>query len=316
MRAIVTRLKPDGTREKVLVDNWPEPGAPAENEVRTRTLYTGITNGTERNDLLSGNYASPDDELPARGGYQNVGEVIEVGSGVQGLEIGDVLYMSRSHLEFCLEPEDRLHIKLPTGIKPKEAALFGVAGVAMRCCRNADLRIGTRMLVVGAGIVGQLAAQIAASIGACVTLCDVDEHRLKIAETIGAADKIINVGGDGWDKYIPDFGFDIVLDAAGVLGMEDKLITAAKKHGTVMFIAGRFRVEYIFNRGQGREITIKQNRHFDNSDLYHMCRFVSKGMIQIAPLIQDVVPVAEAKRIYDTLRDEPQKLFGTVFDWR
>ena len=98
--------------------------------------------------------------------------------------------------------------------------------------------------------------------------------------------------------------------------MEDKLITAAKKHGTVMFIAGRFRVEYIFNRGQGREITIKQNSHFDNSDLYHMCRFVSKGMIQIAPLIQDVVPVAEAKRIYDTLRDEPQKLLGTVFDWR
>ena len=316
MRAIATRLRPDGVREKVLVDNWPEPGAPAENEVRTRTLYSGITNGTERNDLLSGNYASADDELPARGGYQNVGEVIEVGSGVQGLEISDVLYMSQSHLEFCLEPEDRLHIKLPAEIKPTEAALFGVAGVAMRCWRNADLRIGDRMLVVGAGIVGQLIAQIAASTGACVTLCDVDEHRLKIAETIGAADEIINVGGDGWDEHIPDFGFDVVLDAAGVLNMEDKLITAAKKHGAVMFIAGRFRVEYIFNRGQGREITIKQNSHFDNSDLYHVCRFVSKGMIQIAPLIQDVVPVAEAKRIYDTLRDEPQKLFGTVFDWR
>ena len=41
--------------------------------------------------------------------------------------------------------------------------------------------------------------------------------------------RFINVGGDGWDKYIPEFGFDIVLDAAGVLGMEDKLITAAKE---------------------------------------------------------------------------------------
>lgn len=316
MRAIVTRLKPDGIREKVLVDDWQNPGAPAENEVRTRTLYSGITNGTERNDLLGGNYASADHELPAIGGYQNVGEVVEVGTGVQDLEFGDLLYMSQSHREFCLEPEDRLHIKLPAEIKPEEAALFGVAGVAMRCCRNADLHIGVRMLVVGAGIVGQLVSQIAASTGAYVTLCDINDRRLEVAESIGAVDEIVNVDGDGWDKHISEFGFDVVLDAAGVPDMEDKLITAAKKRGTVMFIAGRFKVEYTFNRGQGREITIKQNSHFDNSDLYHMCRLVSKGMIQIAPLIQDVVPVAQAKGIYDTLRDEPQKLFGTVFDWR
>ncbi|MDE0043359.1 MAG: zinc-binding alcohol dehydrogenase [Candidatus Poribacteria bacterium] len=316
MRAIVTRLKSDGIREKVLVDDWQDPGAPAANEVRTHTLYSGITNGTERNDLLGGNYASADHELPAIGGYQNVGEVVEVGTGVQDLEFGDLLYMSQSHREFCLEPENRLHIKLPAEIKPAEAALFGVAGVAMRCCRNADLRIGDRMLVVGAGIVGQLAAQIAACTGACVTLCDINDHRLEIAKSIGAVDEVINVAGDGWDKHIHDFGFDVVLDAAGVPDMEDKLIAAAKKHGTVMFIAGRFRVEYTFNRGQGREITIKQNSHFDNSDLRHMCRFALKGMIQIAPLIQDVVPVDKAQGIYETLRDEPQKLFGTVFDWR
>ena len=316
MRAIITRLKSDGTREKVLVDDWEDPGAPAENEVRTRTLYSGITNGTERNDLIGGNYAHKDDELPAVGGYQNVGEVIEVGPGVQDLEFGDLLYMSQRHLEFCLEPEDRLHIKFPTEIKPVEAALFGVAGVAMRCCRNAHLRIGDRILVVGAGIVGQLAAQIAASFGAFVTLCDVNARRLKIAEGIGAVDEVFNVDGGGWDKHIPDCGFDVVLDAAGVLDMEDKLISAAKRHGTVMFIAGRFRVEFTFNRGQRREITIKQNSHFDNSDLYHMCRLVSKGMVQISPLVQDVPPVAEANGIYATLRDEPHKLLGTVFDWR
>ncbi len=316
MRAIVTRMKPDGSREKALVDDWPDPGAPAENEVRTRTLYSGITNGTERNELVGGNYAKAKDKLPACGGYQNVGEVIDVGSGVRDLQIGDLLFMSQSHLEFCIEPENRLHIQLPSDIKPTEAALFGVAGVAMRCCRNADLRIGDRMLVVGAGIVGQLVVQIAASTGARVTLCDVDAHRLEIAESIGAADEVINVDGDGWNNHIPDFGFDVVLDAAGVVGMEDKLIAAAKKHGAVMFIAGRFRVDYTFNDGQWREITIKQTSHFDNSDLYHTRRLVSKGTIQIAPLIQDVVPVNEAKRVYDTLKDEPKKLFGTVFDWR
>lgn len=74
MRAIVTRLKNGNTREKVLVDDWPDPESPADNEVRTRTIYSGITNGTERNELLGGNYAHADEDLPATGGYQNVGK--------------------------------------------------------------------------------------------------------------------------------------------------------------------------------------------------------------------------------------------------
>lgn len=35
----------------------------------------------------------------------------------------------------------------------------------------------------------------------------------------------------------------------------------------------------------------------------------------IRPLIQDTPSVSEAKQIYDTLRDERNKLFGTVFEW-
>jgi len=316
MRCIVTRLKDIGIREKVLVDDWPDPGSPSDNEVRTRTIYSGITNGTERNDLIGGNYAHADKDLPAGGGYQNVGEVIEVGASVQKLKVGDVLYMSRDHSEYCLEEEERLHIVLPNEVNPKEAALFGLTSVAMRSCRNANLRVGDRLLIVGAGILGQMAAQIATIMGARVTLCDIDTHRLDIAKAVGAAEEVIDVNGQGWEDYIPNLGFRIVLDAAGVPGMEDKLLKAVEKHGTVMFIAGRSKVEYTFNTGQGREITIKQNSHFDRSDLHNLCRLVSRGLVQIAPLIQDVVPVTEAKHIYEKLRDEPQTLFGTVFDWR
>ena len=43
---------------------------------------------------------------------------------------------------------------------------------------------------------------------------------------------------------------------------------------------------------------------------------VARGLVKIGPVLQDVVPAAEAKRIHDTLRDEPGKLFGTVFDWK
>ena len=98
--------------------------------------------------------------------------------------------------------------------------------------------------------------------------------------------------------------------------MEDQLIGAAKHGGGILLIAGRFKVEYTFNLGQHKEINIKQNSHFDKDDLTNLQRLTAKGELNIAPLIKDVVPIASAQQIYDRLRDQPQELLGTVFDWR
>ncbi len=315
MRALVTRMRPDGRREKLLVHDWPDAPHPAGNQVRTRTLYSGITNGTERNDLLGGNYATPDDRLPAGWGYQNVGEVIECGPDCRRLAVGDVIYSSAGHDEFTTVAEDWLLVKLPPEIDRREAALFGMASVAMHTCRNADLRMGERALVVGAGFIGQVAAQIAAAMGARVGICDIDEQRLDKAREIGAADCAFNSGGDGWAANVPSASFDAVIDLAGVPGMEDRLIEAAAMRGRVLLIAGRHKVEYTFNTGQGREIVIKQNSHFDNGDLAMLCGLVARGAVRIQPLLQRVAPVAEAAGIYDTLRDDPNQLGGTVFEW-
>jgi 2-desacetyl-2-hydroxyethyl bacteriochlorophyllide A dehydrogenase len=315
MKAIVTRLMPDKRREKVLVDNWPEPQIGRPNQFKTRTLYSGVTNGTERNDLLRGNYAHADEQLPMGWGYQNVGRVVEVGPEVRRVKVGDLLYMSYDHTQTAVMPDDGLFCVLPPAVDPIHATLFGMSSVAMRSCRHADLKMGHRLLVVGAGFIGQVATQIANVMGARVTLCDVDEGRLDLARKIGAAEGYVNTSGDGWTKHVEDGAYHAVLDVAGVVGMEDRLLRAAASRGTVLFIAGRFKLEYTFNLGQMREITIKQNSHFDNDDLANVCRLVARGMLCIGPLIQDVVPVSEAKRIYDTLRDEPNKLRGTVFDW-
>ena len=307
---------PDKRRQKVLVHDWSEPEGPTGNEVKTETIYSGITNGTERNQLIGGNYAPKDEQLPTGGnGYQNVGRVIEVGPDVNELQVGDVLYMSAVHAEYVVMAADDLLIKLPDSVDRTEAALFGMTSVAMRTCRNTELKMGERVLIVGAGIIGQVAAQIAAVMGARATLCDINLNRLEIARQIGAAETVLDVSGDGWEKGVPDGTFDAVIDFAGVPGMEDQLISAVRQRGRVIFIAGRGKVTYTFNLGQGREIQLKQNSHFDRDDLQNLCRLVDRGLVKIAPLIRDVVPVSEAKRIYDTLRDNPNELLGTVFVW-
>ena len=316
MRTLSIQGLPDKRRQKVLVHDWPQPEGPTGNEIKTETIYSGITNGTERNQLIGGNYAPKDEQLPTGGnGYQNVGRVIEVGPDVSELQVGDVLYMSAIHAEYVVMAEDDLLIKLPDSIDRTEAALFGMSSVAMRTCRNTELKMGERVLIVGAGIIGQVAAQIAAVMGARATLCDINPNRLELAREIGAADTVLDVSGDDWEKGITDGTFDAVIDFAGVPGMEDQLISAVRRRGRVIFIAGRGKVTYTFNLGQGQEIQLKQNSHFDRDDLQNLCRLVDRGLVKIKPLIRDVVPVSEAKRIYDTLRDNPTELLGTVFVW-
>ena len=268
---------------------------------------------------MRGNYAQPDEELPSAWGYQNVGRVIEAGPEVRELEVGDLVYLgdleAAGHVEWTVLPEDTLLIKLPDGVSPMHAALFGMSSVAMRACRAADLRLGERFLIVGAGFLGQMAAQVARAMGARPTICDLDDARLELATQIGAVEDAVNSAGAGWDRLVRAGGFDALIDVAGAPGMEDRLLEAVRWRGRVLLVAGRAAVHYTFNLGQQREVTIKQTSHFDREDLQLLCDLVQAGSAKISPLIRDVVPVTEARRIYDTLRDEPNKLLGTVFEW-
>ena len=317
MRAIVLRNRAggDGVREKVLVDDWPQEQAPGAGQIKTRTLFTGITNGTERNQLIRGNYAPADNGLPAPLGYQSVGEVTEVGPGVSEFAIGDVVFTDRTPVEFPLSTVSGNVVLLPDAVDRSQAALFGMASVAMHTVRNAELEVGERLLIVGAGCVGQLTAQLAALRGARVTIGDIIEPRLELARQIGAAERVIDTSGEGWTQHVEDSSFDAVVDLAGVPGMEDQLIRATTHRGRILFIAGRFKVEYTFGLGQGREIAIKQNSHFDQDDLRQTCRLVERGSLDVGSLLTEVVPVADAVRIYDTLRDRPEAFMGLVFKW-
>ena len=105
------------------------------------------------------------------------------------------------------------------------------------------------------------------------------------------------------------------MDFAGVPDMVTPMIRACKTRGRLLLVAGRFDVNYTFNVGQFKEISILQCSHFTRDDLENLCRFLRQGAIKIAPLIRHRVPVDEAPQIYRWLRDEPMRLLGTVFEW-
>jgi 2-desacetyl-2-hydroxyethyl bacteriochlorophyllide A dehydrogenase len=306
---------PDKRREKLLLDDWKDPEGPAGNQIKIQTMYSGVSNGTERSFQIRGPYNAGDEHIPFTFGYQNVGKVIEVGPDVTKFKVGDIVYSDKDHHEFVVAADNGNVITIPDNVDPKLACFWGVMSVAMRSCRHADIQMGTRVLVVGAGIIGQTCAQIATLTGGVVTLVNRSEPRLEIARKIGMVHETIMVPEGQWDSKIEPESFDVVIDQAGVVGMENDMINALKKRGTLLLIAGRTDVTFNLKKYQRREINITTNQHFMPDDLEQISRLTKMGLLKIEPFIQDVVPVDKAKEIYDTLRDEPQKLFGTIFKW-
>ena len=153
------------------------------------------------------------------------------------LQVGDLIYASVDHVERFTIPEDGLLLKLPEDVDPADAALFGISGVAMHCCRRIDPRIGERVLIVGQGCIGMFAAQIAHAMGARVTVCDIEESRLEQIRQLGVAEQVFNTSGDGWKAQIQDGAFDAVMDFAGVPDMVTPMIHACKTRGRLLLVA-------------------------------------------------------------------------------
>ena len=111
---------------KAVIEEAPTPKCEA-GHLLCKTLYSGITNGTEHNVLVGGNYGR---SYPKRSGYQVVGRVLEVGFGVEEFEVGDTVYSGEhsGHVEYFKVPvipsEDnkmKLVIKLPDKIEKKRS---------------------------------------------------------------------------------------------------------------------------------------------------------------------------------------------------
>ena len=138
--------------------------------------------------------------------------------------------------------------------------------------------------------------------------CDIEESRLEQIRQLGVAEQVFNTSGDGWNAQIQDGAFDAVMDFAGVPDMVTPMIHACKTRGRLLLVAGRFDVNYTFNVGQHKEISILQCSHFTRDDLENLCRFLRQDSVKIAPLIHHRVHVDEAPQIYRWLRDEPMHL--------
>ncbi|RKT46247.1 zinc-dependent alcohol dehydrogenase [Thiocapsa rosea] len=165
---------------------------PGPGEALVRTLYTGISRGTEalvlRGEVPPSEYAgmrapfqAGDFPWPVKYGYCNVGRV-EAGPADW---IGQVVFCLYPHQSAFCVPVEALH-RIPDAVAPGRAVLAANLETAVNGLWDAAPRIGDRIAVIGAGSVGVLCAWLAARIPGCrVELIDINPRRADIAERLG-----------------------------------------------------------------------------------------------------------------------------------
>lgn len=187
----------------------------ASDEALIETSKTLISPGTERAMLLR--LPGLKISYPAKAGYSNVGKVVELGADVTSLKVGDRVASRSRHAAHVVAKAADCH-PLPGDLSDEGAAFFQLLAIALQALRKTRLEFGESCAVLGAGLVGQLALQMARVAGALPTIAvDRDDGRLALAERLGADYCLRAHGAADRIRNFPDLaaGAPVVIEATG-----------------------------------------------------------------------------------------------------
>lgn len=153
-----------------------------EHELRVRTSVTLVSTGTEMT-AYTGDFPTESSwaeyvRYPWIAGYSHVGVVEEVGSGVTDIKPGTRVVSTGPHASAITLHRHNATV-IPDGVSDAEATFWMLGRTVMNGVRLARIELGETVVIMGAGILGNLAAQYASLCGARpVIVADLSEARL------------------------------------------------------------------------------------------------------------------------------------------
>lgn len=232
---------------------------PGPGEVLMKVAYCGVC-GSD----LSRMFESGPHKLPLITGHEFSAWVEELGEGVTGLEVGDLVtvppmlpcfecppcvqgefslcenydyYGSRrdgAYAQYVAGPA-KLLLKVPQDLDPRAAAMVDPAAIALHAIYRTNLRLGDRVAVLGGGgPIGLFSVQWAKLAGAGeVVAIDVSPEKAKLALLAGADHA---TSSDEELEPLIGMGFDLVIETTGVAPVADQAVRITARHGQVVLI--------------------------------------------------------------------------------
>ncbi len=304
-----------------------------DNEILVATECTLISPGTERAFLLGlpnaqGNY-------PSYPGYSNIGVVVDIGRDVEGFKIGDRVASSRGHTSHFVATPDNLLKVTERALSSERGVFFNLCTIAMQGVRKAKIELGEPTLVLGGGLIGLFAMQLARlSGGLPVITADLSDNRLQLARQVGA-DHALNPEAEDLDNQLDRItdgkGLAVVIEATGHPAVVNTAFQLADWGGRVVLLAStRGETEHVnFYRDVHRKGLTVLGAHnsarpaHDSSPNFWTLRddwelslqLIAHGRVVVDPLITHRMPGIQAAEAYEMLMDWDQNLLGVVLNW-
>jgi len=293
----------------------------AEGEVRLQVEAIGICGSDVA--LLAGRH--PYAAYPVVPGHEVGGRVLEAGPGVV-LEIGQRVAVRplltcgicracrEGRVNHCAEvrvlgvhldggmaeefvvPQELL-FPVPEGMSGEWAALAEPTAVAVHLCHRAGIGPGSSVAILGTGVIGLLALQVARAWGAQAVLAvDQVPERLELAMRLGAAQALDNRQEDVLDagrRLCPD-GFDVVLEMVGAEATLASALELTRRGGGIVFVAlphGKIALD--FEPVYRKELSLLATRLYA-ADFAEAIPLLASGLVQVDPIITHRFGLAQA----------------------
>lgn len=276
-------------------------------------------------------------DQPMALGYSSAGTILALGKNMSGFKVGQRVACAgggfATHAEYNVVPRNLL-TPLPKNVDFESAAFTTLGAIALHGFRLAEPQISESVAIIGMGLLGLLAAQIATAAGCNVLGIDVDPARITLASSLGLKAVHRADAVDSALAFTANRGFDVILicadtksndpvELAGVIARDRARVVATGAVGLTFprkvyyekelsFInsrsygPGRYDVNYEEN---GNDYPLGYVRWTEGRNFEAVVEMMGSGKLKVEPLITHRFPIEQATKAYDVITGKTKENF-------
>jgi predicted dehydrogenase len=282
-------------------------------------------------------------DQPMALGYSSAGTIVALGEGkvpgegMDGFKVGQRVACAGGgyavHAEYNLAPRNLL-TPLPDAVDFESAAFTTLGAIALHGFRLAEPQLNERVAVIGLGLLGLLAAQIAAAAGCRVFGVDTNPQRVQLAHQFGISACSRQTALEQAQAFAANRGFDIVLicadtasndpvELAGALARDRGRVVATGAVGLNIprKIYYEKEINFINSRsyGPGRyDPSYEENGHdyppsyvrwTEGRNFETVVELLESGKLKVESLITHRFPIERAPEAYEIITGKKKQPF-------
>ncbi|HEX2994324.1 MAG TPA: bi-domain-containing oxidoreductase, partial [Anaerolineales bacterium] len=283
-------------------------------------------------------------DQPMAPGYSTAGTIVALGKNMDEFKVGQRVACAgsgyASHAEYNVVPRNLL-TPLPDEVDFESAAFTTLSAIALHGFRLAEPQIGENLAIIGMGLLGLLAGQIATAAGCNVLGIDVDPARLDLAASLGLRAVARDQAVDSAVAFTANRGFDAILICADTPSNDPVELAAAIARDRARVVAtgavgltfprkiyyekelsfinsrsygpGRYDSNY---EEQGHDYPIGYVRWTEGRNFVTVVDLMAKGQLKVKSLITHRFPIEQAAEAYEVItRKKKEKFLGVLLTY-